>query len=137
MISCQAQRVLCFSRCDLRPSPAKRSSRPGYASLGDFCQHFGYRRHPTSGSSSPGNPGSSALPFALLRRAVHPVGFVPDDASAGLSAEARKLERSGRHAPTFRWLVSPDARGTLLVVVHMWLWFVAEDVSTKSPIAEP
>ncbi|CAE7162983.1 unnamed protein product [Symbiodinium pilosum] len=23
---------------------------PGYASLGDFCQHFGYRRHPTSGS---------------------------------------------------------------------------------------
>jgi len=36
---------------------------PGYASLGDFCQHLGYLRHPTSG------------------------GFVPDESVSALSAQ--------------------------------------------------
>lgn len=36
---------------------------PGYASLGDFCQHLGYLRHPTSG------------------------GFVPDENVSALSAQ--------------------------------------------------
>ncbi|CAE7558542.1 DISP3, partial [Symbiodinium sp. CCMP2456] len=34
---------------------------PGYASLGDFCQHLGYLRHPTSGGFVPDENVSSRL----------------------------------------------------------------------------
>ncbi|CAE7437319.1 ERD4 [Symbiodinium sp. CCMP2592] len=66
---------------------------PGYASLGDFCQHLGYLRHPTSGGFVP-DENVSAL------SAQTPEDFAPREGHCGFAMRALSLGPRG----SSRWL---------------------------------